>query len=624
MIRLYLSPIPVCVIILLFLVAGRPTPAWSEHAKPAPSGTDSIILFRSEDRNAPRQIGDTDLAVQIVGRDRRFPRPEGISAANLLQLSRNGHPLALVRIFDDRCSVFPIAIGGIPFIRVESSTVGTGLPFSMLAFVSADGIVLDIFNEQGAVIRDCREIKGRLRVRWTDGKTGTLREALIGPDASILIRDAECGEDVLDWSDLHTIYGTCLGGKPRDDGFSELQFRQLDGRTLTLLSPGTGWLHWLDDRKGSMIRITCGAFRSDMGTRPTQDVAYALAPVLPAPDSRHPDHVLSRRTIAGQYEGWSPEGGNLLQIRTDSGREYILSRDSRISAMLDGKIGHRVSVLCSQNEIWNTAMEGYQPCTVLEALTVDEGPTDRELNETRRLAGSLDAAAAGRLGLWYEQGLHGLSTDPDQALYWYATAVAEGDASAFHSLARCFRKGIGVEADEWAAFEYDQRAAEAGLASGYEAVGDSFMRETIGEGFMLDAAHRRDVAVRWYAMAAGHGQDSAQRKLKHLGRAEAVRSTPPLPVCAQEKLPGILNLSGTWLGESDHHDAFGYLIRKSDGAVVDVIMGNGDVPEFRKIRKGDAVTLQYTREKCLDMYTARCEIFNSYVPESGKITGTGR
>lgn len=241
-------------------------------------------------------------------------------------------------------------------------------------------------------------------------------------------------------------------------------------------------------------------------------------------------------------------------------------------------------------------------------------------DELKRLAKVGDATAANHLGVCYEKGTNGLAVNLGQAVHWYTIAARAGSGLALHNLGDCYRKGRGVKADSWKAFEYYQKAAATGLAKGYEDVGDSLGNDTIAEGLMMDKKLQQAVAARWYAKALAHGCSGASAKLARMGFEENVApSDTPLPSCPHLKLPGVHKLSGVWLQNTDHHDAYGYLVRNKAGEKLDVIMGNGDLQEFQDPQKGDEVTLSYTQEQDLDLYSAECTTTNFYVPDSGKM-----
>ncbi len=184
------------------------------------------------------------------------------------------------------------------------------------------------------------------------------------------------------------------------------------------------------------------------------------------------------------------------------------------------------------------------------------------------------------------------------------------------------RDGKKGKPDPGGAQELYMQAAATGSPLAYDRIGDGFLNEEVADTYMLQTMDdRKRVAAKWYAAAAGQGLESARQKLARLGQNVPKKAGEPLPVCPHWKYPGQTQITGTWQGESNHNDAFGYLVKTPDGKTVDIIMGNGDFMEFENVKKGDAVTLSYTTELLLDAYEARCARTHFYVESSGKMHG---
>lgn len=233
-----------------------------------------------------------------------------------------------------------------------------------------------------------------------------------------------------------------------------------------------------------------------------------------------------------------------------------------------------------------------------------------------------DDFSANKLGVWYEKGKNGLPVDPKKAVYWYSVAAKKGNGLALHNLGDCYRDGIGVEKDLYTALDYYFQAAAGGLPLGYEDIGDSILNPDIAEGFMLETAkERQEIAVLWYRKAADWGRESAQKKLKKMGQPVPEPTYRTLPLCPNVTLPGTKQVTGKFLDYTSPRsaDAYGYLIQTDKGEKVNVIMGNGDIQEFEDLDKGDTITLSYSSDQCLDMYTTECSTTYYYVENSGKI-----
>jgi tetratricopeptide (TPR) repeat protein len=109
------------------------------------------------------------------------------------------------------------------------------------------------------------------------------------------------------------------------------------------------------------------------------------------------------------------------------------------------------------------------------------------------------------LALCYEDG-KGVAADAHKAFEWYERAAEAGDAAAQFKLALCYEDGKGIAADARKAFKWYARAAEAGDAAAQCNL--AFCYEH-GEGVAADARK----AVEWYERAAEAGHAKAQYNL---------------------------------------------------------------------------------------------------------------
>jgi len=165
-------------------------------------------------------------------------------------------------------------------------------------------------------------------------------------------------------------------------------------------------------------------------------------------------------------------------------------------------------------------------------------------------------------------------------------------------------------------FPYDGIAEKArrGSVEAYVEMGDFFLKTGLME-------PDREIAARWYGEAARHGSAAARERLAKLKLPVPMLTNTALPPCGEEKL-GRGELTGVYMEDSNHMDAYGWIIRTGDG-VVDVIMGNGEYEEFMDIRPGDTVFMRYEREQALDSQQALCVRLFFYEQGSGKIVRRG-
>ena len=238
------------------------------------------------------------------------------------------------------------------------------------------------------------------------------------------------------------------------------------------------------------------------------------------------------------------------------------------------------------------------------------------LAPTPALPAQGDAATAPAGGLTFEA-FDALDPDKANAL---PKATLEELGRMLLAKGDRLRDGKNGKPDLGGAQELYFQAAATGYPVAYDRIGDGFLNEEIAENYMLQTMDdRKRVAAKWYAAAASQGLESARQKLARLGQNVPEKAAEPLPACPHWKYPGQTQITGTWLGESNHNDAFGYLVKTPDGKTVDIVMGNGDFMEFANVKKGDTITLSYSTELFLDEYEGRCARTHFYVESSGKI-----
>ena len=101
-------------------------------------------------------------------------------------------------------------------------------------------------------------------------------------------------------------------------------------------------------------------------------------------------------------------------------------------------------------------------------------------------------------------------TKPKEAFAWYLKAAQQYDMEGIEELARCYARGIGVEADPKRAVTLFKALAEQRRASAMYQLG--LLHE---EGLGVDKS--KTEAVNWYKKAAAGGYEPAKKKLKDLG-----------------------------------------------------------------------------------------------------------
>lgn len=132
---------------------------------------------------------------------------------------------------------------------------------------------------------------------------------------------------------------------------------------------------------------------------------------------------------------------------------------------------------------------------------------------------------------------------------------------------------------EYSSFEACYESAKQGDAKAYEGMGDFMLHQGI---FNPD----KKAAAAWYTKAARYGRGSAAEKLRALGVSAPAVGGDRAPVCPDRE-DGDASVSGVVVDpQTDHTDAHGILIRDDSGRTIDILTGNGDVPEFEGLRRG--------------------------------------
>ena len=166
---------------------------------------------------------------------------------------------------------------------------------------------------------------------------------------------------------------------------------------------------------------------------------------------------------------------------------------------------------------------------------------------------------------------------------------------------------------EYSSFEACYEAAKLGDAKAYEGMGDFMLHQGI---FNPD----KKAAAAWYTKAVRYGRGSAAEKLRALGVSAPAVGGDRAPVCP-DRAAGDASVSGVVVDpQTDHTDAHGILIRDDSGRTIDVLTGNGDVPEFEGLRRGDRVSLRYSTSTSLDTFTGECGPTYFYSENSGRIS----
>ena len=248
-------------------------------------------------------------------------------------------------------------------------------------------------------------------------------------------------------------------------------------------------------------------------------ILLSLTAMLHTTPTLAEERVLERGVFQGTIEEIQPmEGPWLIINSTDGKRHTLLCGDLYETCLrsLPGEVVKASYIHLDGVEYQGEPIEIWQ----LEKLEIITATSDRQLITTRKAAETLRviglqgdgqdaerAAAANRLGVWYEKGQHRLVRDAGTAAEWYRVSADAGNALAMHNLGDLYRKGLGVQTDAEQAFDWYQRAALAGHAIGYEDMGDCYLK---GIGVPADTAK----ALIMYRKAADMGRKTAAQKLK--------------------------------------------------------------------------------------------------------------
>ena len=108
----------------------------------------------------------------------------------------------------------------------------------------------------------------------------------------------------------------------------------------------------------------------------------------------------------------------------------------------------------------------------------------------------------------YESGVDAyLNEQYDRAMSHFLSSAESGNAQAKYLLGTMYRKGLGVEADEFEAFKWIKEAADDGLVDAQFQLGLMYYD---GEGTTEDG----DEAMNWVSLAANAGHEDAGEVLQ--------------------------------------------------------------------------------------------------------------
>lgn len=120
------------------------------------------------------------------------------------------------------------------------------------------------------------------------------------------------------------------------------------------------------------------------------------------------------------------------------------------------------------------------------------------------------AAAANKLGVWYEKGKGGVLQNYQKAYEHYSLAASYNNGYAMHNLGDLYKQGLGVERSPMTAFSWYQRASK------YHPIGWEDMADCYLNGFGVE--QNRAKAIELYKKAAEKGRKSALKKLANLAQ----------------------------------------------------------------------------------------------------------
>ena len=126
----------------------------------------------------------------------------------------------------------------------------------------------------------------------------------------------------------------------------------------------------------------------------------------------------------------------------------------------------------------------------------------------RRSAAAGNARGLNGLGYVHQEGIGGVTRNPDEAMRLYEEAQAKGSAKAMNNIGHLYRKGLGVERNYTLALQWYRKAADAGDPEAMTHVGAMY---SDGLGVGADTAR----AVQWFRNAVDGGSVQA---MVNLGR----------------------------------------------------------------------------------------------------------
>ena len=133
------------------------------------------------------------------------------------------------------------------------------------------------------------------------------------------------------------------------------------------------------------------------------------------------------------------------------------------------------------------------------------------VGDVKRAPDSLDAAEMYELGMQANIGseVNGISSRPEQALYWLKKSAGEGYLPAVHALGWIYFEGRGVAIDKQLAARHFSSAAGKGYAESQYILGIMYVQ---GWGVEKDSA----LSLQWIKRAADQGHAASQQLLKNL------------------------------------------------------------------------------------------------------------
>lgn len=119
------------------------------------------------------------------------------------------------------------------------------------------------------------------------------------------------------------------------------------------------------------------------------------------------------------------------------------------------------------------------------------------------------------LGLWYEQGLNGLSERPDLAIIWYKRAAKNGHPEAQHTLASAYANGThGLETRLDLAVQWFEKAAGKGHPEAQHALPEAHYKLASAYAYGRHGFEENpELSVLYYQKAAKNGHIEAQSRL---------------------------------------------------------------------------------------------------------------